>query len=452
MIEKYILKLIKNNYMASFIILIALFELYLSFKKPLYGFSCLLVVKILIPDNVRFPAGDLSLNTVCSMLLFCSWLLKAGLWRKRYPSDTKMMWYILGFIFFWGFTILLTYTSVPLEAQFKPYFGYVVLQLLPIVVMIDVIRCKSDLQLLLQCFLVSSVICVVYSVGCFVSGIPYPYNDMVNSFFPGRDTDIELVMSSEMGGIAGRCMGTATSGTWDYGMVVTALFLCIGSIALFLKNKIWNIVWILFGIDVLCTIRRSPIIASMIFLLLIFLLSNRKSLSKKILYLICGGGILAAVVYVFPQLSTFRHILESAMFFWDDSVSAKNEVTGTSVSYRVYQLKRTMELISDTPIFGNGWGSCYYRALHRDMNGWESIVFTTLMQFGYFGFLIWMHMFYRFYRYSLKSKLRVISLAFMVASLAFCILNDTIYPFYIFFGAVLINKLSYMERTCVKCK
>lgn len=40
----------------------------------------------------------------------------------------------------------------------------------------------------------------------------------------------------------------------------------------------------------------------------------------------------------------------------------------------------------------------------------------------------------------------------MVASLAFCILNDTIYPFYIFFGAVLINKLSYMERTCVKCK
>ena len=51
--------------MASFIILIALFELYLSFKKSLYGFSCLLVVKILIPDNVRFPAGDLSLNTVC---------------------------------------------------------------------------------------------------------------------------------------------------------------------------------------------------------------------------------------------------------------------------------------------------------------------------------------------------------------------------------------------------
>lgn len=108
--------------MASFIILIALFELYLSFKKPLYGFCCLLVVKILIPDNVRFPAGDLSLNTVCSMLLFCSWLLKAGLWRKRYPSDTKMMWYILEFIFFFGFTILLTYTSVPVEAQFKPYF------------------------------------------------------------------------------------------------------------------------------------------------------------------------------------------------------------------------------------------------------------------------------------------------------------------------------------------
>ena len=247
------------------------------------------MVKILIPDNVRFPVGDLSLNTVCSIILFVSWLFKSGLWRRRYPSDTKMIWYVFGFMLFFGFTILLTYTSVPVQSQFKPYFAYVVLQFLPIVVMIDAIRNKIDLQLLLKCFLIASTICVFYSVGCFVLGIPYPYNDMINSLYPGRDTDIELVMSSEMGGIAGRCMGTATSGTWDYGMVVTALFLCIGSVAHILKKKIWYVVWVLLGIDVLCTTRRSPLIASMVFLLIVFLLTNRKKIGKKILYIVCGG-------------------------------------------------------------------------------------------------------------------------------------------------------------------
>ena len=50
------------------IVVVFFLHIYFSFTKPLYGFCCLLVVKILIPDNVRFPAGDLSLNTVCTAL------------------------------------------------------------------------------------------------------------------------------------------------------------------------------------------------------------------------------------------------------------------------------------------------------------------------------------------------------------------------------------------------
>ena len=39
-----------------------------------------------------------------------------------------------------------------------------------------------------------------------------------------------------------------------------------------------------------------------------------------------AGIVLIAVIYVFPQLSAFRHILESSIFFGDDSVSEKNDV------------------------------------------------------------------------------------------------------------------------------
>ncbi len=50
------------------IVVVFFLHIYLSFTKPLYGFCCLLVVKILIPDKVRFPTGDLNLNTVCTAL------------------------------------------------------------------------------------------------------------------------------------------------------------------------------------------------------------------------------------------------------------------------------------------------------------------------------------------------------------------------------------------------
>lgn len=276
--------------MTPLIILIFIFQLFLSFKKPLLGFCLLLMVKILVPDNVRFLIGDLSLNTCCSLILFSAWIFKSGLWGRRFRSDTKMIWHILGFMAIFGFTMLLTDSSVPVSYQFKPYFAYVVLQLLPIVVMIDVVRSQEDVSLLLKSFLLATAICAVYSVACFVLNIPYPYNDMVNSIFPGRDENIEMVMSSEMGGIAGRCMGTATSGTWDYAMVITSLFLCIGSMTLFLKKKIWYAVWIVCGIDVLCTIRRSPIIAAGLFMLIVFLLSDRNKVGKKLMYLTCGGA------------------------------------------------------------------------------------------------------------------------------------------------------------------
>lgn len=84
------------------------------------------------------------------------------------------------------------------------------------------------------------------------------------------------------------------------------------------------------------------------------------------------------------------------------------------------------------------------------MIGWESIIFTTLMQFGYLGFLLWMNLYYKFYLYSKESKMKLISFAFMAAAMAFSIINDTIYPFYIFFGAVLINKFRFLTTNNLK--
>ncbi len=414
-----------------------------SFKRLVWGLCSLLSIKILIPDSVRFPVGDLSLNTACSLILFVCWIINGGILQTRRVK--KLSFFVLCFILFLAFVMLVTADVVPISAQFKPFFAYVVLQLLPIIVMIESVNTKEDVELLVKCFAISTAICVVYSVGCFVAGLPYPYNAMVNNIYPGRDMNIESVLEQEMGGIAGRCMGTATSGTWDYGMVVASLFLIVGSLAVILKSKPLYWLWVLTGVDVLFTTRRSPIIAAMFFLLIIFLFGEKNGFFKKILYVILGVGVILASVFIFPQLAEFRSIIETCLFFWDDSVAAMNDVSGSSLDFRLYQLEHTMMYVEDSPFFGNGWGSCFYKSRYPNMNGWESIVFTTLMQFGYLGSFLWLLLFGNFYKYSRKGGCRLVCLAFMASSLAFCVLNDTIYPFYIFFGAVLINKLGLLH-------
>lgn len=432
--------------MIAIVILVFLLHLYLSFKRPQWGFCSLLAIKILIPDNVRFPVGNISLNVACALVLFGCWLIHRRANRKANYTKHSICTIVGAVVAYSAFNMLLTDVSVPVFAQFKPFFAYVVLQLLPVIVMINCFKKKEDVLLLVKVFVTCSAICAFYSLTCFFLQIPYPYNNFVNSVYPGRDEDMESVLSQVMGDVMGRCMGTATSGTYDYGMVISMLFTGIGVVYHALRKKWILIVWIMVGVDVLCTTRRAPIVTMMAFLFILFFFSDRKKLGKKLAWLAGIVGFAIAAVFIFPQLSSFRNILEASLFFWDDSVSAKNDVSGSSVSFRVWQLKQTLTYIAHNPLFGNGWGSCYYNSKYPAMNGWESFVLTTLMQFGYLGMVIWSLLYYKFYKFSLKGKMPVVSLAFMVSAAALLILTDTIYPFYIYYGAALIYTLGLLKE------
>lgn len=432
--------------MLIFIVLIIAVHLFLSIKNPLYGFCSLLAIKILIPDNARNPFIDISLNTTCSLILLAVWLVSVisnkGL---RNGLRNSLFWYLLFFISYSVLAMLLSF-YMPISAQIPTLFQFVILQLCPVIVFMSVVKSKEDVILVLKVFLTSVLICITYSLVCFILKIPYPYNEMFTAQFGGRDDDLSLVVEQVMGNITGRCMGTATSGTYDYGMVICIFFTTVGCIYLKMRNMLVLSIWVLCGLDVLCTTRRSPIITAMVFLLIVFFFS-RKSIFCKLSYTVAGLCIVVLCLYIFPQLSEFRSILESSLFFWSDSVSAHNNVSGSSVSYRSFQLSYTWKCIQDNLLFGNGWGSPFYKGVHSVMNGWESIVFTTLMQFGIIGAIIWIILFYKFYRYSIAGGEKVLGLAFIVSALTLCIFTDTIYHFYIFWGAVLIQKMSvYLKQ------
>ena len=71
------------------------------------------------------------------------------------------------------------------------------------------------------------------------------------------------------------------------------------------------------------------------------------------------------------------------------------------------------------------------------MNGWESMVFTSLAQVGILGSILLVKMLYEFIDYQMQSDMPF----FIVANSIFFILTDSFYLFYTLLGMVLLNKV-----------
>lgn len=423
------------------VIILSLLHTVISFKKPLWGVCTLLAIKMLVPDTVRSPLAFLSLNSFCSLALFLAWI------KGVFAHSVKLGKEELGLVHYVGILTVLCFLvfifgDFPLSRQFPASVQYFTLQIFPVLVAASVINDKDSLTLVLKVFVCSSLICMVYGIFCFLTFTPYPYNQWIVQFYTSARgvSNYEDVTTAEMGGIAGRIMGTVTSDTWSYGMVICILFSLFYCLYDKTKQKILLACTILAAVSCLFTVRRTPLMVLFSFIITLMLFRKKTNMMKWI----CVGLAVCVFLYfflnLFPQFKKYSSILETVLFFWDDSVAAKNNVSGSSLEFRLFQLDYTLNQISDSPIFGNGWASMY-QARHHRMIGWESMLFTSLMQFGYLGFMIWMGWFYKLYKYSIQhTKDKSLGIAFMLSSLMLCFVNDTIYPFFIFFGAVLLNK------------
>lgn len=412
--------------------------------KPVYGFCSLLAIKILVPDNVRIIFLPLSLNSFCSIILLITYFyhLIRGKETLRYLHNYTAQYILMYIIFSLFVTLFANYT--PFEMQIHNFFMYLFLQIIPIIMMIAIIRTPHDLCLITNVFVFSFIICTLYGIICFVMGLPYPYNSWFANYFDvARGANYDQI--EEMAGISGRIIGTSTSDSWAFGMVVGIAFMISFIINNYKKSKTTLVCCLLCIIAVFFTVRRTPILTFFSFFILLFFFSqkSRTNFYRVLRYSFVVVIAALLLIYYVPFFAPFKNIIETVFFFWDDSVALANDVGGSSFEYRLFQLKYTINHVADSPLFGMGWGAMYYKGAHPDMNGWESIIFTTLFQSGYLGVVFTAGLFWAFYRYSIvRSRNRALAKAFILSSLVFCIVNDTIYPFYIYFGCVLLNKLS----------
>ncbi len=430
--------------MSLLILFISLIHLYFSIKKPIYGFCSLLSIKILIPDTARSIFTSLSLNSFCSIVLII-FFISHLFFKRNYIKclNNKLVYYIGAYLVFSIVVIVMTdYT--PNDVQIHYLLQNFTLQFFPIIVAIGSIQDSKDLDLVLKVFTICFTICTIYGISCFLLKIPYPYNNWFASFYGvARSANYEVI--EEMAGIQGRIIGTSTSDSWSFGMVITSAFMISFIINDYIKKKYTLICLILCTISVILTVRRSPIMALMSFYIFLALFYY-KNVKKTFIYIVGGFCLIHVLLLFSPILVSFGNIIETSLFFWDDSVAQENDVTGSSFSLRLFQLDYTIKNIANSPLFGNGWGAMYVK-YHQGMYGWESIVFTTLFQSGYLGIIALSVLLFSFYEYSvIKAKNKGLAIAFILSSLFFCISNDTIYMFYIYLGCVLLHKINNVKK------
>lgn len=428
--------------MYLFIIILVIVHLYFSVKKPLYGICTLLAIKILIPDTARSPISVLSLNSLCSLILFASYIIHLLSGKEKYRYINNHLVHYIGIYFIFSLLVIVFTDYTPRSSQINTLIQYFALQLLPVIVAIGTIHTTKDLKLVLYVFVICMAICTLYGLTCLVFRIPYPYNAwFAESFSVARNANYEGAVESVAGGVQGRIIGTATSDTWSFGMFISLAFMISYFVNKYLKSNYSLICYVLCAIAVVLTVRRAPVLTLLSFYFLLSILYYKLSF-KIYVYVFVGIITLYMVIILIPELASFRHIVESSVFFWDDSVAHENGVTGSSLKLRLYQLNYTVTNISESPLLGNGWGAQYAK-YHPGMYGWESIIFTSLFQSGYLGIIALTYLFVSFYKYSIKNaKNRGIALSFILSSALFCITSDTIYPFFIYFGCVLLNKMN----------
>lgn len=117
-----------------------------------------------------------------------------------------------------------------------------------------------------------------------------------------------------------------------------------------------------------------------------------------------GVVILYLIVSIVPSLEKARGLIESSIFFWDDTIRDKYDIGSSSMSMRIDQITYPFYEIRDNLLFGHGFGwASYYlsrNAFHPVMYGFENLASEALCNGGICGLSLWLWFFWKSYKYS----------------------------------------------------
>jgi len=367
---------------------------FINFKLSIALYIAYLILVPYLQFNVAgVPLSYNVINTLLLLILFYHFQIK-----RKIKLSFKA---INPFLFLYLSLLILTLFEwvTPLNVQFNYWrISFMQTCIISFIVWNIALADQDFLIYFKWAFIISISIALVY--GLFLSQMDgfNPYTSLITNHF--GITDSADIYSTEAESrlafsTAGKIQSTMIH-PMTYGLLLCFMFIIFSIIYSKTKNKIYWILLVFIGFNILISGVRTGI-AALTIGFAYFLIRYRKT---KLL------------IWTFVLLSGFIIVIKSndnlsSLFSTFTDVSGSIEdIKGSSISMRLYQLQGAIEEIKGYEIIGKGYGwNSYYQSLHGEhptLLAFESLIFIVLCNSGIIGSLIWIIFFMLLFRLNRK--------------------------------------------------
>lgn len=411
----------------------------LSLVDITYGVCIFLMVRILVPEDVRIPFANISLNTAIIMILFIMTIFNSVVKGGRIRCNKKFIGGILAFCVYCTVTLTLAEYG-----EFSDQMGYFVQFLItditPCILAMLLLKKKKDVLLVVKSFLIACIITASYGIiSYFLQSNPYRVlwsstsNTASDSYWYGKFTTSTFVSTNSLGYFIG---------------------LSFPFVAFLLNKKIYvkysKIALVLLAICSLMGKKRTTIVVLLCYGAMWFISGNTKKRLKYLAYGIPALIVFLVIVFTVPSFESVKNVIVTSVFFWNDklykSVTLGNG--GSNWALRLRQLTYPFVEVKNNPILGHGFGWCsWYLAkegIHPVLFGFETLPAQAICEFGMISFVLYPLLFLGLYKFAdAKSKDKYVSL-FLATSIIQMIGTGAVY-WYLELLIILFMRLTNMK-------
>lgn len=377
---------------------LALVHIILCYKSLAYGCAMFLFIKLTIPAFSR--VGPISLPMFAFVVLTAFIVLRHNDIKRdlRNPDTFLPLQRLL-----LPLMLLTLFGSLNYFYMYKQLFRFGIESLLPFTAIMLCIKNKQDLKIITWSVMIAFSLIGVWGVITYIIKMN-PYVSAFTSIYGYEgETYLGDGFSAQRGSLFGRATGNML-GALSWGG--TAIIL-LSFVAFFptIKNGILkHYLIILAALNCLLTTKRSSILPMIIGITYFYIIQKGVRL-KHFMYCIIGLSLIVITVNESPELKKiYQNNIETALFFWDDNLTEKRGIYGSSMDTRVRQFECAHQLIAFCPLTGRGYG---YPSIHSKRYGtlsdilfFEGFYFDAVVSSGFIGVFVWLLFFYTLWKRS----------------------------------------------------
>lgn len=397
-------------------------SIFFSLANLTYGVCFFLIVRILVPEDVRLPFIDISLNTGIIAALFVMTVFKSFAKGGRIRYNRNFTSGIAAFCIYCIISLLLSDYS-DFESQIGYFVQFLVTDIMPCIIAVSVLKSEKDVLLVVKSFLITCLITTSYGILSFVLR-SNPYRSLWSTvskskgevFWYGNFTTSTFVSTNAFGYFIG------------LSFPFVAFLLSKG-----IYKKYSKLTLILLAVCALLAKKRTTIVVLLCYAFLWFISGNIK---KRVMYLVYSIPVViiaVAIIFTVPSFESIKNVILTSVLFWNDSVY--NSVTlgngGSNWALRLRQLAYPFVEVKDNPMFGHGFGWCSWylsrNVIHPVLFGFETLVAQAICEFGLLSLVSYPLLFIGLYRFAdVKTKNKYV-LLFIITSVVQMLGTGSVY-------------------------